>query len=214
MLYSDNKTIEAYFTVSGRHLPGVYCESGVMKGCRERKDMVAAHGAHGWARTGGQWMDKYSAGSREMWSKYRYRAAEAQHVLVMLWPEEAGGGMRKGKQGRRERRRARDFKTGREEREERRTKYKYKVQRKIPYPLLHFVTCKVRSDRLSHLILPRSLRESKICETEGRRREGRPTVKRRDELGSPQSASRRPAAGPNLSQPGYKPGRTFYHQAD
>lgn len=120
-----------------------------------------------------------------MWLKYRYRAAEAPHVLVMPWPEEAGGRMKKERRKKSEKK-SESFLN--RERKEGRTKYK--VQRKIPCPLWHFVTYKVLSDRLSHLILPGSLWESKKCETEGRRWEGRPTVKRREELGRARRPSR------------------------
>lgn len=39
-----------YFAGSGKHLPGVYCVSGIMKGSWRSKVTVAAQGAHCWSR--------------------------------------------------------------------------------------------------------------------------------------------------------------------
>ena len=176
---------------------GVYCESGVMKGSWESNVAVAAQFAHCWARARVPWTEEDSARSCGMWPKHRSRAVEAGHAHYAM----ARGGRRgigRRKEGRRGRRRVKDFKT--EGKEGGRTKYKHEVQRKIPYPLLQFVTGE--DFQMGYLIWFHQEAHEKAQNEQWRGRDGKRGVQWRgerswEELGAPCGLLAIPEAAPH-----------------
>lgn len=168
-----------YFAVSGKHSPGVYCASGVMKGSWRSKGTVAAQGAHCWSRARPM--------NRQVQDRGMWNVTEAQFQGPVM-PLVCHGQRRQEEEGgRREEEEREEWKilNRREKREK--AKYKWEVQRK--YLILRYSLCWVKfSDWLSHLISPRSLEKAQNERRRGRDGKQGPQCRRErswGELGAP-----------------------------